>query len=65
MIVDLDFVVTVSAGGSYIQDIAFVPVRVINFVELVFARKEEVSGVHDIFEEGIDGDVGGQVDDFY
>ncbi len=64
VIVDLDFLGTVSASGSYIQNIAFVPIRVIDFIEFVFPRIEEVSGVHDIFEEGIDGDVGGQVDYF-
>jgi hypothetical protein len=52
----------VMAGRLYIEHISFIPVSVVDLVELVGARVEQVLSVHDVPQEGVYLYVGGQID---
>ena len=63
VVVDPDLGGTVPADGLDEEDITAVPVGVVDLVEAIFSREEKVLGVHNVVEQGVDRDVGGQVDD--
>ena len=62
MIIDPDLLGAVLAGGLNEEHISLVPITIIHLVEPVLAGVEDIFGVHDITENGIDRDTGGQVD---
>lgn len=46
------------------QNIPFPPRRVVDLIDMVRPRIEQILSVHDIIKPGVDFDIGWQVDDF-
>lgn len=52
---------TIVAGGLYVEHIAFVPICIVNLIELFGTWIEEIFGVHYVSQEGIHLYVGWEV----
>lgn len=64
MIEYLDFGSAVVTGWPDVEYIAFIPICVVNLIEPVGSGVEEVFGVHNIIKDGIDVNIGGEIDNF-
>lgn len=64
MVEYFDLAATVVTSRFNVENITFIPISIIDFIQFVIARIKQVFGVHNIIEEWIDADVGGKVDDF-
>jgi hypothetical protein len=62
MIIDLNLGVAISACGFDVEHVPLIPIGVVDLVEPIIAGVEQILGVHDIVEDGIDLDVGWQID---
>lgn len=65
MVVNFDFCTTIPTCGSNEEYVTLVPIGVIYLTESILAGVKQIFGVHNVIEERIDFDVGGQIYNFY
>lgn len=61
MVINFHFVRAVVAGRLNVKNVALVPIRVVDCVEPVLSRVEQIFSIHNIFQDRINDDISWKV----